>query len=227
MERVRWVTFDCFGTLVNWRHGIATGAELVAPGRGAELLEAYNRHEPVVQKELPTLRYRQVLAEAFRRACVECGVPLTDDDSAVLGVTMPFWPVFPDVAPELSALRDAGWNLALLTNCDRDIIAETQRRLPVRFDAVVTAEEVGSYKPAHEHFSRFERTHRPRPDEWVHVAQSYFHDLIPAQQLGIPRIWVNRLSETDDPVIADAVLPDLGGLLNAVEEVAAASKSVR
>jgi 2-haloacid dehalogenase len=224
MGSARWVTFDCFGTLVDWRHGIATGAELVAPGRGAQLLEVYNRHEPVVQAESPSMRYRHVLAEALRRACAELGVALGDDDASVLGTTMAYWPVFADVAAELSALREAGWNLALLTNCDRDIIGETQRRLPVPFDAVITAEDVGAYKPALAHFARFERSQRPARDGWVHVAQSYFHDMVPASQLGIPRVWINRLAETDAPSIVDAVLPDLGGLLATVEKVNTAAR---
>jgi 2-haloacid dehalogenase len=219
MEPVRWVTFDCFGTLVDWRHGIATSAELVAPGHGTALLEGYTRHEAAVQAESPGMRYRQVLAETLRRACAEARVPLGADNAAVLAATIPFWPVFPDVAPALSALREAGWNLALLTNCDRDIIGETQRRLPVPFDAVVTAEDAGAYKPAHNHFRRFERSYRPGRAGWVHVAQSYVHDMIPAAELGIRRIWVNRLGEVHDASIADAVLPDLRALAATVAEV--------
>jgi len=222
MGEARWVTFDCFGTLVDWRHGISTGADLVAPGRGAEVLATYNRHEPIVQAETPGLRYRQVLAEALRRACAELDIALLDDDASVLGATIPYWPVFGEMVTELSALREAGWNLALLTNCDRDIIAETQRRLRVPFDAVVTAEDVGTYKPAHDHFTRFEQAHRVTAGRWVHVAQSYFHDMVPASQLGIPRVWINRLGESDDPTIAHAVLPDLHGLLAVVETASAA-----
>ncbi len=219
MTEARWVTFDCFGTLVDWRHGIGTAAELVAPGRGAEILEAYNRHEPRVQAEAPMMRYRLVLAEGLRRACADLNVALGDDDASVLATSMPYWPVFPDVREELAALRDDGWSLALLTNCDRDIIAETQRRLPVPLDAVVTAEDAGAYKPAHNHFTRFVRSHRATRDRWVHVAQSYFHDMVPARQLGIPRVWINRLAETDDPSLADAVLPDLRGLPATVARV--------
>ncbi len=224
MGEARWVTFDCFGTLVDWRHGIGTSADLVAPGRGADLMAAYGRHEPMVQAETPAMRYRQVLAEALRRACTDVEVTLIDDDATVLGATIPYWPVFGEAVAELTALREAGWNLALLTNCDRDIIAETQRRLRVPFDAVVTAEDVGAYKPAHHHFTRFEQAHRVTTDRWVHVAQSYFHDMVPASQLGIPRVWVNRLGEGDDPAIAHAVLPDLHGLLGVVETVSAAGR---
>ncbi|MFI7221638.1 HAD-IA family hydrolase [Nonomuraea angiospora] len=213
---MRWVTFDCFGTLVDWRHGIRTSAELIAPGQGARLLEAYNRHEHVVQAESPTLRYRHVLAEALRRACADEKVELNEDDASVLGTTLPYWPVFPEVGAELSALRGAGWRLALLTNCDRDLVAETRRRLLVAFDAVLTSEDVGAYKPADAHFETFRRSYEPA--RWVHVAQSYFHDMVPAHRLGIPRVWINRQGErpTDEKVVQQ-VLPDLGGLLSVVE----------
>jgi 2-haloacid dehalogenase len=213
---MRWVTFDCFGTLVDWRHGIGTSAELIVPGQGARLLEAYNRHEHVVQAESPTLRYRHVLAEALRRACADEKVELNEDDASVLGTTLPYWPVFPEVGAELSALRDAGWRLALLTNCDRDLIAETRRRLPVAFDAVLTSEDVGAYKPADAHFETFRRSYEPA--QWVHVAQSYFHDMVPAHRLGIPRVWINRQGQRPaDEEIIQQMLPDLGGLLSVVE----------
>lgn len=223
MSELRWVTFDCFGTLVDWRHGIATAAELLYPGRGAELLEAYNRHEPVIQAEAPTMRYREVMAEALRRATRDAGLDLVEDNASVLGATIPYWPVFPDTRAALDELRRADWRLALLTNCDRDLIAETQRRLGVPIDAVVTAEDVGAYKPSHDHFTRFERSFGATRDRWVHVAQSWVHDVVPASELRIPRIWVNRQRDGQDPSIADAVMPDLNGLLEAVEQVRGAA----
>jgi 2-haloacid dehalogenase len=215
----RWVTFDCFGTLVDWRHGIATSAELVLPGHGARLLEAYNRHEPQVQERSPRMRYRDVLAETLRRAAAECGLELGRDDASILGDTIPYWPVFPDVRPALEGLRAAGWRLALLTNCDRDIIGRTQRRLGVPIDAVVTAEDAGAYKPAHHHFVRFAESFAVTNDRWVHVAQSFTHDMVPARELEIRRVWINRLDEPGDAGVADAVLPTLDGLVASVQRV--------
>lgn len=219
MTEIRWATFDCYGTLIDWRHGIATGIDLIFPGRGIELLEVFNRHEPAVQSEHPALRYRSVLAEAFRRTADEAGLRLGADDAEVLGTTIGHWPAFADTADELARLRDSGWRLALLTNCDRDIIGEAQRRLRTPVDAIVTAEDVGAYKPDHRHFDRFATTFGATTDNWVHVAQSYFHDMVPAQALGVPRIWINRRREGDDPSIADAVLPDLSRLTESVIEV--------
>jgi 2-haloacid dehalogenase len=215
----RWATFDCFGTLVDWRHGIATGLDLLFPGRGAELLEVYNRIEPQVQAEQPVRRYREVLAESLRRTAAEAGVELVPDDASVLGTGLPYWPVFPDVRPALTALREAGWRIALLTNCDRDLIGETQRRLVVPIDATVTAEDVGSYKPGPAHFTRFASSFGASRENWVHIAQSHFHDMVPARALDIRRVWINRHADPSEASIADAVLPGLDGLVETVERV--------
>ena len=214
-----WLTFDCFGTLVDWRHGIATTAELLFPGRGRQVLEAYQRAEPAVQREGAFRRYRTVLTETLRRAADDLALPLREDDADALVTSIPYWPVFGDVERSLGRLRSDGWRLGLLTNCDRDLIALTQRRLPVPFDAVVTAEDVRAYKPAPAHFLRFEASIAPDRARWIHVAQSYFHDIRPASELGIHRIWVNRQGEDDDPSLADATLADLSELPETVASV--------
>ncbi|WP_345398024.1 hypothetical protein [Nonomuraea salmonea] len=138
------------------------------------------------------------------------------DDASILGETIPYWPPFPDVAAGLAELRAAGWRLALLTNCDRDLVAGALRRLPVPFEAVVTAEEAGAYKPEFAHFEVFRSAYEP--EAWVHVAQSYFHDQVPAHRLGLPRVWINRLGhEPEDPSVIQRVQPGLHGLRAAVE----------
>ncbi len=217
----RWLTFDCFGTLVDWRHGIRTTGDLLFPGRGQAFLDAYTGLEAEVEAEGSFRRYRAVLTETTRRAARRLGLDLRPDDATALVSTIPYWPPFADVAEALGTLRKAGWKLALLTNCDRDIIALTQRRLPVAFDAVVTAEDVGAYKPNPAHFNLFRSTFGASADAWVHVAQSYFHDIEPARALGIRRIWVNRQGERDDPAAADAVIGGLAELPQAVERVTA------
>ena len=211
----RWLTFDCFGTLVDWRHGIRTTGELLFPGRGDAFLEAYNALEAEVE-EGPFKRYRAVLTETARRAAKKLDVDLKPDDASALVSTIAHWPPFADVGPALSTLRREGWKLALLTNCDRDLIAQTQRRLPASFDAVVTAEDVSAYKPNHAHFKLFQSTFGSSAEAWIHVAQSYFHDIRPTHELGITRIWVNRQGEKDDPALADAVVGGLGELPAAV-----------
>jgi len=212
----RWLTFDCFGTLIDWRHGIRTTGELLFPGRGPDFLDAYIALEAQVESEGSFKRYRAVLTEAARRAAKQIGADLKPDDATALVSTIPYWPAFADVGPALTELRRGGWKLALLTNCDRDIIALTQRRLPASFDAVVTAEDVSAYKPDPAHFRLFQSTFGSSADAWIHVAQSYFHDIRPAHALGITRIWVNRQGEKDDPTLADAVIRGLAELPTAV-----------
>lgn len=212
----RWLTFDCFGTLIDWRHGIGTTGELLFPGRGDAFLHAYIALEAEVETEGSFKRYRAVLAETTRRAARRLSLDLRPDDATALVSTIPYWPPFADVGPALGELRKEGWKFALLTNCDRDLIALTQRRLPVPFDAVVTAEDVSAYKPNPAHFRLFQSTFGASAAAWIHVAQSYFHDIRPTSELGITRIWVNRQGESNDPSLADAVIRGLAELPQAV-----------
>jgi 2-haloacid dehalogenase len=212
----RWLTFDCFGTLIDWRHGIRTTGELLFPGHGPAFLDAYIALEAQVEGESSFKRYRAVLTETTRRAAQQLSLGLRPDDATALVSTIPYWPPFLDVGPALAELRKDGWKFALLTNCDRDIIALTQRRLPAAFDAVVTAEDVSAYKPNPAHFRLFQSTFGSSAGAWIHVAQSYFHDITPARELGITRIWVNRQGEKDDPSFADSVIGGLAELPGAV-----------
>jgi 2-haloacid dehalogenase len=216
----RWLTFDCFGTLIDWRHGIRTTGELLFPGHGPAFLDTYIALEAEVENEGSFRRYRAVLTETTRRAAKKLSLDLKPDDATALVSTIPYWPPFLDVGSALGELRREGWKFALLTNCDRDIIALTQRRLPAAFDAVVTAEDVSAYKPNPAHFRLFQSTFGASAGAWIHVAQSYFHDIRPASELGIKRIWVNRQGEKDDPALADAVIRGLPELSAAVTRLA-------
>ena len=215
----RWLTFDCFGTLVDWRHGIRTTGELLFPGRGEAFLDAYIALEAEVE-EGPFKRYRAVLTETTRRVAQQLSLDLKPDDATALVSSIPYWPPFADVGAALAQLRREGWKFALLTNCDRDLIAQTQRRLPASFEAVVTAEDVSAYKPNHAHFKLFQSTFGSSAEAWIHVAQSYFHDIRPAHELGITRIWVNRQGEKSDPSLADAMVSGLAELPEAVDRLA-------
>jgi 2-haloacid dehalogenase len=185
------------------------------------MLDAYHRHELVLETERPILPYREILREGLRRAAAEVGAPLGGDGEEAFVRAWTAMPVFADVGPALGALREAGWRLAVLTNCDDDLIAGTQEHLPVELDMVVTAEQVGAYKPDLGHFRAFRERSEVAPGEWVHVACSWIHDVFPAARLGIPRVWVDRDRSGHPAAIADAVLPDMGELPAAVERVAA------
>jgi 2-haloacid dehalogenase len=196
----RWATFDCYGTLVDWNAGLS--AALGSDG----LLARYHELEPQVQAEDPTRSYRDVLAETARRV----GVATSPAD------TLPSWPVFPEVPAALEEARARGWKLAALSNTDRDLIHASLDAIGVPFELAVVASEVGSYKPSHGHWLAFERQVGRMPD--VHVAQSHFHDVVPATALGIPTVWINRLRETGDPA-PTRELPDLRGLADTLDEL--------
>jgi len=178
----RWVTFDCYGTLVDWNAGIRAVV-------GDELLERYHEIEPQVESEHPSLSYREVMRETLRQLDVA--------DVDALGESLPGWPVFPEVPEALERAREAGWKLAILSNTDRDFIEASMRNIGVPFELAIVASEAGSYKPALGHWLAFERDVGRLPD--VHVAASHFHDVVPATQLGIPTVWINRLDEHGDP----------------------------
>jgi 2-haloacid dehalogenase len=208
----RWVTFDCFGTLVDWHSGFAAMLSDISGSRMPELLKAYHQYEREVEKERPHRLYRQVLETALRRAAGDLGIPITDAQATALPRHWGRMPVFPDIEPELAALRTAGFRLAVLTNCDNDLFAETQKNFRQPFDLVVTAEDARDYKPARTHFRRFFRLSGVELDDWVHVACSFYHDISPASEMGIRRIWVDRDRTGEDAAIATARLPDARGL---------------
>ena len=197
----RWATFDCYGTLVDWNAGLA-GA-LGDPS----LLPRYHEIEPAVQAETPGLSYRDVLRESARRLGV-------DADPAE---TLPGWPVFPDVRPELEAARSRGWRLAILSNSDRDLIESSITSIGVPFDLSIVASEIGSYKPAEHHWRAFEETVGRLPD--VHVAQSLFHDIATANALDIPNVWINRLGEQAGETTPTVERPDLTGLADVLDRL--------
>jgi 2-haloalkanoic acid dehalogenase type II len=197
MRRYDVLTFDCYGTLVDWERGIAEALERAAGADGvtldrAAVLRAYHEIEPRVQAERYR-RYREVLALTARAVAERLGWPLAPGREAFLPESLPTWPPFPDTNGALRRLRDAGHRLAILSNVDDDLLAGTRRQLDVAFDFVVTAQQVGSYKPAPGHFAAARE--RIGAARWLHVAQSYFHDVQPARALGIASAWINRKGE--------------------------------
>lgn len=208
-----WATFDCYGTLADWIGGMSAAVEPYAGDRTSELMEAYFEIEFAVEHEMPWARYREILAETLTRACAQVGVEVPRD---VLAQSWRDMPIFEDTRPALEQLRADGWRLAILTNCDDDLIAMTVDAIGVDFDEIVTAQQVGSYKPAHGHWMAFDARTEGRRDVHVHVAQSYRHDMIPARELGLPRIWIDRTHDGSDPAIVDVHLHDLRGLPQAL-----------
>ena len=191
------VTFDCYGTLVDWESGI-TSAFLRAAARGgivvkpADVLAAYSRIEPEVESGAYR-PYHDVLCETALRVAAECGWTIDRETAAFLPQSLADWPPFDETRDALQRLRDAGIRLGILSNVDIDLLQATLRRLRVEFDLVVTAQDVRAYKPAQAHF--VEARKRIGSSRWLHAAQSYFHDVVPATTLGVPTAWINRHGE--------------------------------
>jgi putative hydrolase of the HAD superfamily len=193
------LSFDCYGTLIDWETGIAAVLGPWAREQGLEanpedLLLAYGDHEAAVERETPAPLYPQVLAEAFRRAGETLGASVSDAWAQRLGASVPDWPAFPDSADALARLR-RHYELIILSNVHRAGFAGSNRQLRGDFAAIITAEDVGAYKPAENHFRALDAALPGlgvQRGELLHVAQSLFHDHVPAKREGLPSVWINR-----------------------------------
>ena len=211
MARDRWATFDCYGTLIDWNGGIrAEVARVFGDERADELLDRFHRLEPELEAD-GTRAYREVLTEAMR----QLDAPAEEEDA--LARSLPAWRPFAEVPSALMGARGRGWKLAILSNTDRDYIDASLAQLGVPFEVAIVASEIGSYKPALGHWRAFEQQIGRLPD--VHVAASLFHDVGPANELGLRSIWINRLGERPGPEPTKE-LPDLTQLADALEELA-------
>ena len=219
MADARWATFDCYGTLVDWNAGIAAElGRLLGESDRDGLLSRYHEIEPRVQSEHPTWSYRDVMAAVLSQLAHETGVSLADSEHDALGRSLPQWPVFADVPDALAQTHARGWRLMALSNTDRDFIEASIAAIGVPFERAVVASEIGSYKPGHRHWEAFYELTGADRDRHVHVAQSHFHDIVPAHELGIPSVWINRLHERGEPA-PTRELPDLNGLADVLDEL--------
>jgi 2-haloalkanoic acid dehalogenase type II len=192
------VTFDCYGTLVDWEEGISS-AFLAAARRGGRELEresvlrAYSEIEPQVEGEA-FRPYREVLAETASRVAARLGWDLPASKASFLADSLPGWKPFPDTNPALERLANSGYRLGILSNTDDDLLAATRESLTASFSLILTAGQLRSYKPGYRHFEAA----RAQLGEarWLHAAQSYFHDVVPAHSLCIPVAWINRKRES-------------------------------
>jgi 2-haloacid dehalogenase len=198
-DQYQALSFDCYGTLIDWETGIVQSLQPWCAWRGVdlsptELLDLFSRFENVIEAEHPGMLYPEVLAESLRRMASSLGQGANDIECAEFGASVGAWPAFADTAVALRRLKQR-FRLIILSNIDRASFARSNRRLGVEFDLVITAEDVGSYKPSLGHFDAlFQQlpsigVERPA---LLHVAQSLFHDHGPAQQLGLPSVWIDR-----------------------------------
>jgi 2-haloacid dehalogenase len=207
----RWVTFDCYGTLIDWEAGITrTLADLWPEADRDRLLADYHAVEPRVQAGR-ALAYRAVMARSASAVAAIEGLSVPEGREDALAESLPSWQPFSEVPDALEELRQRGWRLAILSNTDPDLLAASAVALGVPFDLLITVAEAGSYKPAPGHWRRFRSDVPDEPAAHVHVAASLFHDVAPCAELGIPCVWINRLGESSELARA-AELADLSDL---------------
>jgi 2-haloacid dehalogenase len=217
----RWLTFDCYGTIADWNSCMRRALEPIAGAAAGPLLSAYHQAELALEAGPSWRPYRDVLAAGLRAAANRIGVALEPGQDAAFADAWPSMTVFPDVAEALGDLTASGWRLAILTNCDDDLFASTSQRLPVPFDLVVTAEQVRSYKPDLAHFRRFAERTSVTSENWIHVANSWVHDVLPAARVGVRCVWVDRDLTGHPAKLAERRITAMRRLPEAVDAVAA------
>lgn len=215
----RWITFDCFGTLVDWNRGFEAILRPLFGKRTAEMIREYHGFERQLEKEKPHQLYKDVLAGGLKLAAEKLRIALNDAEARALPQAWGKMTVFPDVEEMLAELRTMGCKLAVLTNCDDDLFAQTQRNFQKPFDLVITAEQVRDYKPSLAHFRRFAEVTGASPHDWVHVACSWYHDIAPAREMGIPRVWLDRDKTGDDAGAATVRVEMSAEVPNAIQRI--------
>jgi 2-haloalkanoic acid dehalogenase type II len=188
------ITFDCYGTLIDWETGIRAGFKQALENLGlseseeTQVFDLYEKEEKRIEG-LPYRPYRRVLAEALSSASNKIGKRISERSSHILADQLPKWRPFPDTNPALQKLATKH-KLGILSNVDNDLLSGTLKNFSVPFDFLVTAENVRSYKPKPKHFIEAQKI--IGDSNWLHVASSLYHDVEPASKLGIPAVWVNR-----------------------------------
>ncbi len=196
-SRFSTISFDCYGTLIDWESGILPVLRTVLGNHGqslpdAAILELYGEFEAEAESG-PYQSYRDVLQAVVRAFADRLRFAASSAEIRSLPDSVHAWPPFPDT---VAALRDLQkrYKLVVISNIDDDLFAETQKHLGVEFDGVITAQQAGSYKPSLNNFQMALRTLALSPDRLLHAGQSIYHDVVPARSLGISTVWVNRKS---------------------------------
>ena len=228
------LTFDCYGTLIDWESGIVAAlgpltARVGRPLSRDEILEAHARHESAQQRQTPGMRYRDLLAVVCRRLAEEWQVALPWADCLAYGRSVGDWPAFPDSAEALRSLQRY-FKLVILSNVDNESFAASNAKLGVAFDAVYTAEDVGAYKPSDRNFAyMLEKlaTLGLGKADVLHTAESLYHDHAPAKQHGLKSCWIYRRHDQEGfgATLDPGERPRVDFRFNSMAELAAARQA--
>jgi 2-haloacid dehalogenase len=188
-------TFDCYGTLIDWEAGILAALRPLLTDQGIRLdddhiLELYGRFESAAQRG-PYVNYKSILRQAAQDFAVHFGFALAEPERDSLVDSLRAWPPFPDTVEALRALK-AKYRLVIVSNIDDDLFQHSARLLQTPFDDVITAQQVGAYKPSLRNFEAMLQRVSVAREQILHVAQSLYHDIGPAKAMGLATVWVNR-----------------------------------
>lgn len=234
LSQFKALTFDCYGTLIDWESGMVAGLKpLTAKVKRSlsrdEILEAHARHESSQQHETPAKRYSELLAVVYKRLAEEWGVPQSWDECLAYGNSIKDWPAFPDSAEALAYLKNH-YKLVILSNVDNQSFAHSNKKLGVTFDAVYTAEDIGSYKPAARNFDYMLdklKTLGLEKKDILHTAESLFHDHRPANDQGLHNCWIFRRFDKEGfgATMNPGVMPTYDFRFTSMAELAAAHRA--
>ena len=222
-ERFKVLSFDCYGTLIDWERGIGEAMTPLLGRHGisveaGRILELYGRFEREAEAQRPFVNYRGVLRQIVQSFGTELGFRPSAGELDTLEESLGGWPAFPDTVAALQELS-AKYKLAIVSNVDLDLFSNSAETLQTRFEWVVSADMVGTYKPSREHFERLFEAARLPLEQHLHVAQSLYHDIGIANELGLASVWVNRTEAKSTPVVEarpDVEVPDLRSLAELV-----------
>lgn len=234
LSQFKALTFDCYGTLIDWESGMVAALKpLTAKVRQSltrdQILEAHARHESCQQHETPAKRYSELLAVVYKRLAEEWGVPQSWDECLAYGNSIKDWPAFPDSADALAYLKKH-YKLVILSNVDNESFAHSNKKLGVTFDAVYTAEDIGSYKPAARNFDYMLdklKTLGLEKKDILHTAESLFHDHRPANDQGLHNCWIFRRFDKEGfgATMNPGVMPTYDFRFTGMAELAAAHRA--
>ncbi len=233
LSEFKVLTFDCYGTLIDWETGMVNALKPLTERLDSkltrdEILQAHARHESSQQRQTPYKRYREVLAIVYRRLAEEWGIKSEWGECVRYGNSIKDWPAFPDTAAALGYLKQH-YKLVILSNVDTESFAESNKKLGVDFDAIYTAEDIGSYKPADSNFEYMLAMLKSRgydKGDILHTAESMFHDHAPANRHGLKSCWIYRRHEQQGfgATMHPGEMPHYDFRFNSMQEMADAHK---
>ncbi|KRT65196.1 MAG: haloacid dehalogenase, 2-haloacid dehalogenase [Candidatus Dadabacteria bacterium CSP1-2] len=222
MPRFSLITFDCYGTLIDWESGMKNALRNLTKRRNISfdiesLPERYIEIELEIEKE-GYRKYKEVLGLGVRRLFEEKGIMLSSEEEKIFADSINTWPPFNETTEVLRKIKEK-YKLAILSNIDEDLIKHSIKLIGVEFDGVITAEQVKSYKPSHGHWKRMMDVFKIPKENVLHVAASYVHDIVPAKELGFQAVWINRKDEKlKGSIKPDYEFRDLRPLVNFLEK---------